>query len=108
MQYTNNPHNPYNPYNPYLCNNQHNPNVATAPPLDEVEVNYVRHQMPQNYMYVQRPCPIHPYPYPDGLYMTPITPVEQYNREIQMRKKQQEDDCCCFGLLTILCCCFIN
>ena len=108
MQYNNN-----NPYNPYLCNSQHNPNVATAPPLDEV--NYLD-QLPPNHMYIQQPYPVYPYPYPDPYpnnspFMTPITPppIEQYNREIQMqmRKKQQEDDCCCFGLLTVLCCCCI-
>ena len=111
MQYNNNnnnPCNPYNPYNPYLCNSQHTPNVATAPPLDEV--NYLD-QLPPNHMYIQQPYPVvYPYPYPDSYPNSPfMTPVEQYNREIQMqmRKKQQEDDCCCFGLLTILCCCCI-
>lgn len=108
MQYNNNNN---NPYNPYLCNSQHTPNVATAPPLDEV--NYLD-KLPRNHMYIQQPYPVYPYPYPDP-YPDPypnspfMTPVEQHNREIQMqmRKKQQEDDCCCFGLITILCCCCI-
>ena len=111
MQY-NNYNNPYNPYNPYLCNNiQHNPNIATAPPLDEANYRPQTpeiHQMPQNYMHthIQQPCPVYPYPYPDGCYTTPTASVEQYNRVTQMRKKQ-EDDCLCVGLLSILCCCFL-
>lgn len=103
MQYTN-PQYTNNPYNPYLCNNQHYPNVATAPLLDEV--SYID-QLPRNHNYVQQPRPMHLYPdIPYNVHY--MTPVEQYNREMQIRKKQQEDDCCCFGLLTILCCCFIN
>jgi len=104
MQYTN------NPYNPYLCNIQHNPNVATAPPLDEI--NYTN-QIPQNYTHIphiQQPRPVYLYPdIPNNIHY--MTAAEQYNRDrgiqMQMRKKQQEDDCCCFGLLTILCCCCI-
>jgi len=92
----------YNPYNPYVHNNhQQTPNVATAPPLDDV--NYT-HQAPQSYIYVQHPYPVHPgYSYPNNPYITHVQQQQQHNQDIQMRKEQ--DDCCCFGLMALLCCC---
>lgn len=89
----------YNPYNPY---NHQTPNVATAPPLDDV--NYT-HQAPQSYIYVQQPYPVYSvYSYPNTPRNTPVQQQQQHNRDIQMRKEQ--DDCCCFGLMALLCCCF--
>lgn len=92
----------YNPYNPYINNNHQNPNVATAPPLDDV--NYT-HQAPQSYIYVQHPYPVYSiYSYPNTPHNSPVQ-QQQHNQDIQMRK-EQEDDCCCFGLMALLCCCF--
>lgn len=85
-------HNPYsyNSYNPYMYNANPNPtypNIATAPPLDYVEQ-------------------LHPvYPYPNGPYMIPVSPTQQYNQEIETYRKQEKDECCCLGLLIICCCC---
>lgn len=92
----------YNPYNSYLYNSHQTPNVATAPPLDDV--NYTTHQAPQSYTYVQQPCTVYPgYSYPNTPYITPLQ-QQQHNQEIQMRK-EEEDSCCCFGLMALLCCC---
>ena len=92
-------------YNPHIYNGQQNLNIATAPPLDD-DFATNPHQLPPNYpnhMHVQQLHPLHLYPdVPCNVHCT--TPVEQYNREMEMRKKQ-EDECCCIGLLTILCCC---
>ena len=91
---------------------QQNPNVASAPPLDE---DNHTHQISQNDIHFQQPCPpMYPYPsmypYPNGPYMTPhihipIVSVEQYNHQNQMRKNQEQDNCCCIGLMALLCCC---
>lgn len=83
-----------NPYNPYINNDQQIPNVATAPPLDDV---IYTHQRPQNSF--QEPYPTHIYP--NDPY---IIHVEQYSQQSQ-RRKNQEDDCCCLGLMSLLCCC---
>jgi hypothetical protein len=97
------------PYNPHV---QQNPIIATAPPLDDFSTN--TYQPPPNYplshpshvnhMYIQQPHPLHLYS--DTPYnVHHMNPVEQYNREMEIRKKQQEDDCFCLGLLVICCCC---
>ena len=92
----------YNPYNPYINNNHQTPNVATAPPLDDV--NHT-HEAPQSYIYVQQPYPVHSvYSYPHTPHITSVQ-QQQHNQAIQMRK-EEEDNCCCFGLMTLLCCCF--
>lgn len=89
-------------YNPHV---QQNINVATAPPLDDFTTN--THQLPPNYpshMYVQQPHPM--YVYPDIPYNVHyMTPMEHYNREMEMRKNQEKEECCCIGFYTILCCC---
>lgn len=93
-----------NPYNLYVNNDHQTPNVATAPPLDDVIYTHQihthqihTHQIPQNSF--QEPYPTHIYP--NDPY---IMHGEQYNQQIQVRKNQ-EDDCCCLGLMTLLCCC---
>ena len=96
-------------YNPQ---GQQNPIVATAPPLDDfitntppVYPNHSTYPNHLNHMYIQEPNPV--YLYPEIPYNIPyMTPMEQYNREMEMRKKQKEqDECCCLGLLVICCCC---
>lgn len=104
-----------NPYNLYVNNDHQTPNVATAPPLDDFTMNmhhlapnYPSHSVYPNHMYIQQPNPV--YIYPEIPYNIPyMTPMEQYNREMEMRKKQKEqDECCCLGLLVICCCCCMN
>jgi hypothetical protein len=87
---------------------QQNPNVASAPPLDD-EDNHNHnhmHQIPQNDIHFQHSYPTM-YPYPNGPYMTSHIhiPVESIDQQNQMRKNQEQDNCCCIGLMALLCCC---
>ena len=94
-----------NLYSAYYTHSEQNPNVASAPPLDEDSHNHM-HQIPQNDIHFQHSYPPM-YPYPNGPYMTPHIPIPiaSVDQQIQMHKNQEQDNCCCIALMAFLCCC---
>lgn len=115
-------------YNPYMYNIQPLGNMATAPPMDGFDQNYIvyshevnntnlnqyPHKIENIPNHVYNPQVYATYPtYPPQIYIPPqqqlsyITTNDQYKRE-EIERRKRQDECCCFSILAVLCCCFVN